>query len=44
VPGIGTAVLLVYRTVKEDRVLMEELPGYITYAEQVRNRLVPGMW
>jgi len=44
VPGIGTAALLVYRTVKEDRVLMEELPGYITYAEQVRNRLVPGMW
>lgn len=44
VPGIGTAVLLVYRTAKEDRVLMEDLPGYITYAEQVRNRLIPGVW
>jgi protein-S-isoprenylcysteine O-methyltransferase Ste14 len=42
--GIGTAVLLVYRTVKEDRVLMEELPGYSTYAQQVRNRLIPGIW
>ena len=42
--GIGTAVLLVYRTVKEDRVLMEELSGYTSYAQQVRNRLIPGIW
>lgn len=42
--GIGTSVLLVYRTLKEDRVLMEELPGYITYAKQVRNRLIPRIW
>lgn len=42
--GIGTAVLLVYRTVKEDRVLMEELPGYAAYAQQVRKRLIPGIW
>lgn len=44
VPGIGTALLLVYRTVKEDRVLLAELPGYRTYAGQVRYRLVPGLW
>lgn len=42
--GVGTAVLFVYRTAKEDRVLMEELPGYMTYAKQVRNRLIPGIW
>ena len=42
--GIGTAVLMVYRTVKEDRVLMEELSGYTSYAQQVRNRLIPGIW
>lgn len=41
--GIGTAVLLVYRTVKEYRVLMEELPGYTSYVQQVRNRLMPGV-
>ncbi len=44
VPGIGTAVLLVCRTVKEDRVLMEELHGYITYSKQVRYRLIPGIF
>ena len=42
--GIGTAVLLIYRTAKEDQMLMEELPGYRIYAEQVRNRLFPGIW
>ena len=42
--GIGASVLLVYRTIKEDRVLMKELPGYAAYAQQVRNRLIPGIW
>ena len=42
--GMGTAVLLVYRTVREDHVLMEELPGYANYAQQVRDRLIPGIW
>lgn len=44
VPGICTAVLLVYRTVKEDGALMEELHGYITYSKQVRHRLIPGIF
>lgn len=44
VPGIGTALLLLYRTIKEDRVLMEELSGYITYSKQVRYRLIPGIF
>ena len=42
--GAGTAMLLVYRTAREDRVLMEELPGYAEYSTQVRYRLAPGMW
>jgi protein-S-isoprenylcysteine O-methyltransferase Ste14 len=42
--GLGAAVLLVYRTAKEDRVLMADLPGYSAYAQQVRYRLIPGMW
>lgn len=42
--GMGSAALLVYRTSMEDRVLMNELPGYVAYAAQVRNRLLPGIW
>ena len=42
--GVIGALLLVVRTVLEDRVLLEELPGYREYAEQVRYRLVPLVW
>lgn len=42
--GLGVALLLVYRTAREDRVLIEELPGFAAYAEQIRNRLIPGVW
>jgi protein-S-isoprenylcysteine O-methyltransferase Ste14 len=42
--GIGTAALLTYRTVKEDRVLVAELPGYCDYSQKVRYLLVPGMF
>jgi protein-S-isoprenylcysteine O-methyltransferase Ste14 len=42
--GIGTAVLLVYRTAREDRVLIAELHGYAAYAQRVRSRLIPGVW
>jgi protein-S-isoprenylcysteine O-methyltransferase Ste14 len=35
---------LVYRAVTEDRVLLAELPGYRDYANQVRWRLLPGIW
>lgn len=42
--GFGVVGLLVYRTAKEDRVLIEELPGYAAYARQIPNRLIPGVW
>lgn len=38
------ALLIVLRTVLEDRTLQAELPGYLEYARQVRFRLVPGAW
>lgn len=38
------AVLLVLRTVLEDRTLRAELTGYVDYARQVRYRLLPGVW
>lgn len=37
-------VLLVVRTMLEDRYLQAELPGYAGYARQVRFRLVPAIW
>ncbi|GAP16562.1 methyltransferase family protein [Levilinea saccharolytica] len=39
-----SAVLLMVRTVLEDRTLLAELPGYADYARQVRFRLFPGVW
>ncbi len=42
--GVLGAVLMVVRTVLEDRMLLQELPGYSDYARSVRYRLVPGLW
>ena len=36
--------LLLWRTIIEDRTLRAQLPGYTEYAEQVRWRLLPGVW
>lgn len=36
--------LVLLRTVNEDRFLRERLPGYSTYAEKVRYRLIPCIW
>ena len=41
--ALCTAALLVVRTWKEDRFLMERLTGYRAYAERTRWRLVPGV-
>ena len=42
--GVLMLPLLLRRTVVEDRILREELPGYADYAARVRYRLVPGVW
>ena len=41
--GVG-AVLLVVRTVLEDRFLIADLPGYASYADRTRSRLLPGVF
>jgi len=48
---LATALLIVfslpfllYRVIKEDRVLQAELPGYRDYAARVRWRVLPGIW
>jgi protein-S-isoprenylcysteine O-methyltransferase Ste14 len=44
VPLIPAAVLILRRTILEDRYLCEHLVGYVGYAERVRYRLLPGVW
>ncbi len=44
IPAALICMMLVVRTVLEDRTLQNELPGYKQYAERVRYRLVPGVW
>ena len=47
-PGLAvaavTTLLTVVRTYLEDRTLVRELPGYRTYRERVRYRLLPWVW
>jgi protein-S-isoprenylcysteine O-methyltransferase Ste14 len=38
------SVMLIIRTALEDRVLKDELAGYIAYADDTRYRLLPGIW
>ncbi|HSQ94333.1 MAG TPA: isoprenylcysteine carboxylmethyltransferase family protein [Methanoregula sp.] len=37
-------VILVWRILNEEEVLLRELPGYREYVQTVRYRLVPGIW
>lgn len=43
-PALAAAILLVIRTVLEDRTLRAKLSGYSEYAARVRWRLLPGIW
>lgn len=43
-PGVLISALYVLRSKLEDRMLLEELPGYADYAQQTRYRLLPGVW
>ncbi|MGD9347484.1 MAG: isoprenylcysteine carboxylmethyltransferase family protein, partial [Candidatus Aminicenantes bacterium] len=42
----GLLIILVFliRTWLEDKTLQNELPGYKEYAEEVRYKLIPGVW
>ena len=43
-PNLLGVALLVRRISREERVLREELPGYASYQQRVRYRLIPGLW
>jgi protein-S-isoprenylcysteine O-methyltransferase Ste14 len=42
--AIPVGMLMVIRTVLEDRMLQEELAGYKEYTQEVKYRLFPGVW
>jgi protein-S-isoprenylcysteine O-methyltransferase Ste14 len=42
--GVACGLLIILRTVLEDRTLQAELAGYKEYAARVRVRLIPGAW
>jgi protein-S-isoprenylcysteine O-methyltransferase Ste14 len=44
ISGLMINGLFVYRTLREDRMLAAGLPGYMAYTEEVRYRLLPGIW
>jgi protein-S-isoprenylcysteine O-methyltransferase Ste14 len=44
IPAGLAVLLLIIRTVLEDRTLQRELTGYSEYARQVHYRLIPGLW
>jgi protein-S-isoprenylcysteine O-methyltransferase Ste14 len=44
IPGLLLAAVLFIRTRREDRMLMEGLEGYPSYAEKIPYRIIPGIW
>jgi protein-S-isoprenylcysteine O-methyltransferase Ste14 len=44
VPNLPVISFLLYRVITEDRILQRDLPGYAKYANEVRYRLIPGIW
>jgi protein-S-isoprenylcysteine O-methyltransferase Ste14 len=43
-PTLVVVVLTIRRTIIEDRMLHTSLKGYTEYAQEVRYRLIPGVW
>ena len=44
IAGGVCAILVILRTALEDHTLQAELAGYVDYVQQVRYRLLPGIW
>ena len=44
IPSFLVVVVILIRTSLEDKMLHEELDGYPEYAQEVRYRLLPGIW
>jgi protein-S-isoprenylcysteine O-methyltransferase Ste14 len=44
IPAVILVTVLIIRTYLEDNFLQEQLTGYQQYSQQVRYRLIPGIW
>jgi len=44
IPAVLASGLMILRTLLEDRMLQSELPGYQAFVQEVRYRLIPGIW
>jgi protein-S-isoprenylcysteine O-methyltransferase Ste14 len=44
IPQVVAALMLVWRTAREDRTLKAELPGYAEFTKETKYRLLPGVW
>jgi protein-S-isoprenylcysteine O-methyltransferase Ste14 len=44
IPAVLIIGIFIYRTYREDRLLLESLEGYAEYQQEVRYRLIPGIW
>lgn len=44
IPAVAIIVDLIHRTLLEERILKEGLPGYSEYMTRVRFRWIPGIW
>ena len=44
IPAAMIVCVLIIRTAFEDRMLIDKLDGYQDYTQQVRDRLLPGVW
>jgi protein-S-isoprenylcysteine O-methyltransferase Ste14 len=44
IPQVIAALMLVWRTGREDRTLQAELPGYAEFVKETKYRLIPGVW
>jgi protein-S-isoprenylcysteine O-methyltransferase Ste14 len=44
IPQVIAALMLVWRTAREDKTLQAELPGYAEFTKETKYRLLPGVW
>jgi len=44
IPQVIAALMLVWRTAREDKTLQAELPGYKEFTHETKYRLLPGVW
>jgi protein-S-isoprenylcysteine O-methyltransferase Ste14 len=44
IPQVIAALMIIWRTAREDKTLQAELPGYADFTKETKYRLLPGVW